>query len=338
MLVPLLIHLLLLALALIIVIAPFRSQKGELARWSDLWWWLGVGILPLFILPFLANYPAENHFFAYALAGFCAFFGFYGGLSTIWRIGRKQPRSRHVGALIATSILSLLFLALLLPALTPAREAAARTGCRNNLKQIGLAMDTYHDAYGTFPAAISGEGTLAVSWRVRIEPYLDASPLEPRYDDHFAWNAEPNWPITKRRIPTFECPTAIYRRTGERSEFGPTDYAALVGPETAFPPDHATQIGDITDGTSNTLMIVEAVNRGIRWAEPKDIYVTSANPIVRSTDAPQKLLNPLISSAHTGGGHVLMVDGTVRFISARIDPAVLEVLTTRRGGEPVPEY
>jgi prepilin-type processing-associated H-X9-DG protein len=136
-------------------------------------------------------------------------------------------------------------------------------------------------------------------------------------------------------MPLYECPTARKQRTIAEDDFGLTDYAALVGEEAAFPLERGIKARDFADGTSNTLMVVEAVGTGIRWAEPRDIYVPFANMIIRSQKSHQDQLNPLISSAHTGGGHVLMADGTVRFISSSVSPEILKQLTTRAAGDVV---
>lgn len=333
MLVSILLHLILLGLAVVIVVAPFRSQKNELARYRDLWWWLAVSVIPLFILPFLSFYPLENHFFAYALAFFCLVMGILGAISTIWRTESQRPRARPVGAVIATSILSLLFAFLFLPAMTPAREAAVRTECRNHLKLIGLAIHSYHEAFGTFPMASSGQGELAVSWRVTLEPYLDAHRLDPKYNDQFAWNAEPNWPFSKRRMPVYECPAAGYWREAPQDGFGPTDYVVLVGDETAFPQGKSLSHRDIEDGTSNTAFVVEAIDTGIRWAEPKDLDVNQVEWVVKGSNTNRQATHPIMSSAHTDGSYILLGDGSVRFISSKISPEILRMLTTASAGD-----
>ncbi|ADG66242.1 protein of unknown function DUF1559 [Planctopirus limnophila DSM 3776] len=333
MLISILMHLILLGLAVVIVVAPFRSQKNEPARYRDLWWWLAVSVIPLFILPFLSFYPLENHFFAYALAFFCLVMGILGAMSTIWRTESQRPRARPVGAVIATSILSLLFAALFLPAMTPAREAAVRQECRNHLKLIGLAIHRHYNALRVFPMASSGQGELAVSWRVTLEPYLDAHQIDPKYSDQFAWNAEPNWAFSKRRRPVYECPAAGYRRADPKDGFGLTDYVVLVGDETAFPQGKMLLIQNIEDGLSNTAFVVEAIDTGIRWAEPKDLDVNQVELVVKSSNTNQQATHPIMSSAHSHGSHILLGDGSVRFISSQISPEILRMLTTASAGD-----
>ncbi|MBA4030403.1 MAG: hypothetical protein C0478_05865 [Planctomyces sp.] len=310
--------------------------RGQKARWSDLARCAVLPTIPIAALLWLSSqkFPSPVSEWLINQAIFSTLFAMCWGTSIIDRISRNSDQSQWGQCLFA-----LLFLAGGIVFLTQntghSPEVNRRRQCRENLKAIGLAMHTYLDTHSTFPAAISGDGPLAVSWRVSIEPYIDAHRLERRYDDHFAWNAEPNWPFTRRSMPLYECPTARKQRTIAEDDFGLTDYAALVGEEAAFPLERGIKARDFADGTSNTLMVVEAVDTGIRWAEPKDIYVPFANMTIRSQETHQDQLNPLISSTHTGGGHVLMADGTVRFISSSVSPEILQQLTTRAAGDVV---
>lgn len=92
---------------------------------------------------------------------------------------RSRRAFTLIELLVVIAIIAIL-IALLLPAVQQAREAARRSQCRNNLKQIGLALHNYHDTFGFFPingTSAAGSGSPQCSWMLRIFPYLDQAPL-----------------------------------------------------------------------------------------------------------------------------------------------------------------
>jgi prepilin-type processing-associated H-X9-DG protein len=106
-----------------------------------------------------------------------------------------------------------------------------------------------------------------------------------------------------------------------------TNYVAVVGPETVWPAPGACSIGDISDGTSNTIIVVEVAGSGIHWAEPRDLHVMQMSPDVNPSAGMG------LSSRHEGGTHVLFGDGSVRFIANATPRKTLQALLTRAGGE-----
>ncbi len=100
---------------------------------------------------------------------------------------RSRPAFTLIELLVVIAIIAIL-IALLVPAVQKVREAAARTQCQNNLKQIGLALHNFHGAQNTFPA--SGWTTVgpgnpngkAVGWRPLILPYLEREDLQRLFD------------------------------------------------------------------------------------------------------------------------------------------------------------
>src|SRR5579863_9248252 len=110
--------------------------------------------------------------------------------------------------LVVIAIIAIL-VSLLIPATQQAREAARRSQCKNNLKQIGLALHNYHDAFGSFPPAFVADanGKPMHSWRVLILPYLDQLPLYKEYNFSEPWDGPNNSRLLNRMPPAFSCPS-----------------------------------------------------------------------------------------------------------------------------------
>jgi prepilin-type processing-associated H-X9-DG protein len=235
-----------------------------------------------------------------------------------------------------------ILVALLLPAVQQAREAARRTQSRNNLRQIMLALHNYHDTFQQFPEGTHLNEKLKpderLSWLAKVLPYLDQAPLYNQIDFDEGWEDEANLKLVDTKIPVFLNPSVP--RRGEEGE-AVTDYVGLAGlgkegptlPVTStkagvFGYNRATKLSDIQDGTSNTIAVMDASNSG-RWAAggKATIRPFTTKPYINGPDG--------IGSPHAGGCHAAFADGSVRFISEAIDPTVLEALTTIRGGEVV---
>lgn len=231
--------------------------------------------------------------------------------------------------------------ALLLPAVQQAREAARRTQSKNNLKQLALAMHNYHDVYNGFPAGTHPNEKLKpdqrLSWMTRLLPFAEQIAAYERLDFEEGWDDEANAEIVRLRMPVFMHPSL----TDDGEGPGPTHYVGLAGvgqdgPE--LPVDHAragmfahnrrTRLRDVRDGTSNTVMISEASRPGV-WAQGG---LSSYRPITRKPyiNGPDGIGGP-----SPGGCNMAFGDGSVRFISENIDPEVFEALNTINGGEVV---
>jgi prepilin-type processing-associated H-X9-DG protein len=107
---------------------------------------------------------------------------------------------------------------------------------------------------------------------------------------------------------------------------GQTNYVRVVGKDTVGGmPNEAVKSSDITDGSSNTIMLVEVSGLGINWEEPRDMTVDELLDLVAKGQV----------SRHTGGFNVLMADGSVHFINYGIDPKTLRALLIRNDGQTV---
>lgn len=234
-----------------------------------------------------------------------------------------------------------ILVALLLPAVQQAREAARRTQSKNNLKQIGLALHNYHDSFNAFPAGTHANDKLKpekrLSWMADLLPYLDQAPLYNQIDFKKAWDDDANAMFMKARVPVF-----IHPNVGDdpSSKHGQAHYVGIAGvgkdaptlPVTdrkagVFGYNRICRIRDILDGTSNTIGVTEASKDFGPWGAggPSSIRALTKKPYINGPDG--------IGSRHVGGLNVLMMDGSVRFVSENIDPDLFEKLTTIAGGE-----
>lgn len=210
--------------------------------------------------------------------------------------GRKQRGFTLIELLVVIAIIAIL-VALLLPAVQQAREAARRTQCKNNLKQIGLALHNYEGTYGMFPPSrinLSGP-TFQVTWNAMILPYIEQANMYSQYNFNVNWFNPVNDRITTTQLPAFVCPStpgsrplptsALYSDItgGNRTDtpiWGYNDYGSINAVRNAFivmaglPSINTkdamgamgrgpggSRIRDITDGTSNTMMIAEDAGR-----------------------------------------------------------------------------
>lgn len=204
----------------------------------------------------------------------------------------SQHKSRSgftlIELLVVIAIIAIL-IALLLPAVQQAREAARRTQCRNNLKQLGLALHNYHDAYNMFPARQGGSGAicagqhrLRMSAFVALAPYYDQAPLfnEIMTNQNAPWSNSSWW---RRNLPVLNCPSdAGIAPPNGGGPHGTYSYAFNAGDNylgsVATPAERTVcnpaneppipcrglfsrkicyAIRDCTDGTSNTLAMAE---------------------------------------------------------------------------------
>ena len=175
--------------------------------------------------------------------------------------------------LVVIAIVGLL-IALLLPAVQAAREAARRTACTNNLRQIGVALSSYHDSSSTLPAAVSdnwGGSTQLHSWAVFILPYVEEGNLFELYDFPAGQDAAVNIPVVSTRLSIYLCPSSdgsYYEGDGHYAE---GDYAAVSGIEPVanggpMYPASKTRFKKISDGLSKTFLVGELYYHNLGWA------------------------------------------------------------------------
>jgi hypothetical protein len=204
-------------------------------------------------------------------------------------------------------------IALLLPAVQQAREAARRTQARNNMKQMGLSLLNFHelDSHNHFPPSDVEAGMPVHSWMTDLLPYMDQRALHDSIARQSAWNDPINKHAFSTVIPTYQNPSVPPPPT-DANGYALAHYAAnsrLISEE------RRTRIGDIRDGTSNTF-IVGMVDAGFKpWGDPSN----HRDPATGVGGGPQAFGSP-----HVGTVYFLMADGSVQMISKDIDPHVLE--------------
>lgn len=215
--------------------------------------------------------------------------------ATIFQYSRRQPNTRRgftlIELLVVIAIIAVL-IALLLPAVQQAREAARRTQCKNNLKQLGLAMHNYHDVFNSFPPGAiwttvgtapenSRDAAWGATWGVMILPYIEQGALADLYDSRLPARTgdadTPNNSVTRRHLAALNCPThpgVDTFLTQDFNGFAKTTYSANAGAGTSMSRTDATGVRrgmfsavqqrgssfrDISDGSTNAIMLAETV-------------------------------------------------------------------------------
>jgi prepilin-type processing-associated H-X9-DG protein len=241
----------------------------------------------------------------------------------------SKPVKRNGDSLTATIALPPIFKqaigtaavagSMMAPAVGKLRESATRAKGQNNLKQIGLALHNYHDTYDGMPPAsiVDKKGKPMLSWRVMILPYIEQDALYREFKLDEPWDSEHNKKLIERMPPVYALPVK-----GKDVKPGHTHYRVLVGGGSMWDWVQGTKFAQITDGLSNTIMVVEA-EEGVPWTKPDELEFD-----------PQKDL-PKFGKAFKGGFNVLFGDGSVRFLREGIDPQTLKALITMGGGEVV---
>jgi prepilin-type N-terminal cleavage/methylation domain-containing protein/prepilin-type processing-associated H-X9-DG protein len=308
---------------------------------------------------------------------------------------KTQRAFTLVELLVVIAIIGVL-VAMLLPAVQAARESARRTECVNHLKQIGVALQSFHDAQTRLPSAYltqpggvmgaaDGNGDAGPGWTffVQIMPYVEAANVRDSLNLNLPCWSPANAGAVVRRLPDFLCPSVseeslTYNVTDVNGAtlavLGRANYVACAGqlnvwdnPTANLMPiangvffrNSRVRLKDISDGTSHTIFIGEQtpLHNDSTWVGIVPGAVTCpgstfpfgkcdlAAPQINvhagpGGDVPAFILPPNTSSdpdamysEHSGGCNVLFGDGSVRFITDRINQLVWSAMSTRAGNE-----
>ena len=304
--------------------------------------------------------------------------------------------------LVVIAIIAIL-ISLLLPAVQSAREAARRTQCRNNLKQLVLATHNYESAFTVLPASRlnpdveiednPGNESAYQSWTTLALPYIDQGNLQRSIDFDYAWSALVNRPAVSQPLKMFLCPSApgseridpnwvMGAASGDYNSVNEVKskvYTQVFG--LAAPGDGArsgvlrkgrqNRFRDITDGTSNTIILAEVAGQpdiwvagqrmnadtfaaytddkvidlggryvsadGTGWADPDNGFSINGASDDGLAKYDRHFINKIntseVYSFHSGGAMVGSADGSVRFVSENIDGFTFVAACTRAGGE-----
>jgi prepilin-type N-terminal cleavage/methylation domain-containing protein/prepilin-type processing-associated H-X9-DG protein len=293
--------------------------------------------------------------------------------------------------LVVIAIIAIL-IGLLLPAVQKVREAAARAKCQNQMKQLALGMHNYHDANGGFPPEQTGPSpavfggqpnTPQNSWTPYMLPYIEQDNLYKRYrfdlgivgnDDPTKNTAAPANATGANTVavPGFICPSAppstdrIGQFQREVRDYSATATIPVPNPYIILQPQPpvdpanvgvlginvSRRIAEVTDGTSNTLLLAEDAGKTGHWqmgqfislgigngawaATSTSIKLRGFNPATMTQPGPCAINcenNDEIYSFHQGGANVACADGSVHFLAATTDINIVAALITRAGGD-----
>lgn len=203
-----------------------------------------------------------------------------------------------VCVVMVTLVCSGALLGLFVPTILHVRDSSRQRQCQNNLKQIGLALHSYHDAWGSFPPAytVDANGQRLHSWRVLILPYLGQTALYNSIDLTQPWDSPANARHLAAMPHEFGCPADAVRGSTL------TNYVAVVGDKCVFRGQEPVSIREITDGTSNTILVGEVAGANIPWMKPDDRGIEMFAVGVKGGG---------FSSKHYLCVHFLMCDGSV---------------------------
>ncbi len=207
---------------------------------------------------------------------------------------------------------------MLLPAVQQAREAARRTAAMNTLRQLALASLNYEAAYARFPmqANYDDSGQPLLSWRVHLLPFLEGNDLYKQFKLDEPWDSPHNIKLLDKMPSIYKSPNFVDERR--------TIFLAISGPGTVFPGNKKIGLANITDGTSNTAMFVEAdPASAVEWTKPTDWEM--------DPDDPMRGLGNL----RPGGFNAVFCDGSVHFLSNMLDPDTWRNIVTMADGNVV---
>ncbi|MEZ6060459.1 MAG: DUF1559 domain-containing protein [Planctomycetaceae bacterium] len=244
-------------------------------------------------------------------------------LSTLFNSVKVEARDTNVHYVVPKPEKMSDFLTVFGPGVKLAVEQSRRAERMNNLKQIGLAFHNYHDVYGHFPfpdrgPAADPDQKQGLSWRVHILPFVDQVGLYQQFRLDEPWDSDHNKTLIDK-MP------AVYKVEGVAAA-GQTSVHVFVGENTPFDGDRTPEIRNFLDGTSNTILAIEAgPDTAVPWTKPGGLELDPKNPKKSLGKLGEQFL-------------VLMADGSVRFVSSTIDDETLSHLIQPDDGHAIGDF
>jgi hypothetical protein len=200
----------------------------------------------------------------------------------------------------------------LLPLYAPGGETLWLSTCVSRLQNIGSGLQEYHAVNSHFPLAYTCDknGKPLFSWRVQASwdmNYLNNGGLSNAFNKDEPWNSPHNIKILNQvSLDEYKCYGDIYDKKDM------TSYVAVIGPGTAWRADEPLKLSDLPDGGAHTVSVVEVVNSGVHWAEPRDLTVDEALEGLKTGKGLR------ISTAHRNCINILFADGAVRSLPSKM--------------------
>jgi prepilin-type N-terminal cleavage/methylation domain-containing protein/prepilin-type processing-associated H-X9-DG protein len=326
-----------------------------------------------------------------------------------WSIRGRRRAFTLIELLVVIAIIAVL-IALLLPAVQQAREAARRSQCKNNLKQLGLAIYNYEGTFTCFPPGSYNPFQRMPNWRAHLLPYLDQAPLYSKFDFNASFSGNgltsTNVVLANLSMPVYVCPSSALNPTvsdgsntfnnsnntlmhmyvgisgatpdpAGRTTYGSaSNYGGFYTNNGALLHNQITRQADLSDGSSNVMMIGEQSGRvglvDVRsayyggWSGSKfdadgntdvvpvsgsfpggrDSWSTGLTSIRYAINSKTTAggsqypwdPNTVLNSFHTGGVHICMGDGSVRFLSDSTNFLTVQKLAVRDDGQVVGDF
>jgi type II secretory pathway pseudopilin PulG len=245
--------------------------------------------------------------------------------------------------LVVIAIIGIL-IGMLLPAVQMVRESARRTSCLNNLRQTSIGLQAYHAALEEFPVGAiewrsGGDKTKRqLAWSIHLLPFLEQDNVHRQLDLNTPFDSPENAHGAAQILSVFICPSGVRGATLVDGR-GPCDYGGIYGerinspnnpPKGIMIHDIAIRLADVTDGSSNTLIVAEDSGWGDgQWINGRNIF----DQAFKINQAPS--FENDIRSEHPSGANATRADGSVMFISENTDLQTLGAICSRAGGETV---
>jgi hypothetical protein len=237
--------------------------------------------------------------------------------------------SRKRWSFVVFGAIGFLLLLLFFPCIQRIRDGERYAYSVYNMRQIGYAIQSYHDANGHLPPAVvrDKEGRPLYSWRVLILPYIEEAHLYEKFKYDEPWDSPHNLPLSQLTprcyIPPF----------GEKDP-DITRYQVFIGPGTAFERPALT-LDDFPDGLENTILVVES-SEPVIWSKPVDLTFDPDKPLPGLGSGISKPIRFLCRDVGRRPGFAAAFgDGSVRFIRSSTEEIHIRAIITRNGGEKV---